>query len=61
MNAFITYIKNVRSELSHVVWPSWQTGVAHTIIIVVASALVAAFIGALDQLFTSAVGLIIGA
>lgn len=60
MHALITYLKNVRAELSHVVWPSWQTGVAHTVLIVGISALIGFFIGALDYLFTRIVAFIIG-
>ena len=59
MHNLITYLKNVRTELSHVVWPSWQSGVAHTFIIVGISALVAVFIGVLDFGFTSIVARIV--
>jgi preprotein translocase subunit SecE len=61
MNGFISYLKNVRQELTHVVWPNWQTGVAHTALIIAISALVAVFIGVLDYLFTNLVSAIVGA
>lgn len=60
MNALVSYFKNVRQELTHVVWPSWQSGVAHTILIILISALVAVFIGVLDYLLTQLVSMIVG-
>ena len=56
MNSLITYLKNVRGELKHVVWPAPKTAVQHTILIIVISAFVAVFIGVLDYLLTSMVG-----
>lgn len=61
MNGLVSYFKNIRQELTHVVWPSWQTGVAHTILIILVSALVAVFIGVLDFLLTRLVSAIVGA
>jgi len=59
MNSFFTYLKNVRAELEHVVWPKPRTAVGHTILILVISAVTAAFLALLDYLFTSAVGTLI--
>lgn len=56
MSSFITYLKNVRAELTHVVWPSPKTALAHTILIILISAFVAVFIGVLDYALTSLVG-----
>ena len=60
MHAFVTYLKNVQGELKHVVWPSWQLGVAHTFVIVLISVLTALFTGALDYGFTQIVSAIVG-
>lgn len=59
MKGFFTYLKNVRGELSHVVWPKPAQALFHTLLIILISALVAVFIGVLDYLLTSAVGFII--
>ena len=59
MNKFIAYLKNVQGELKHVVWPSWQAGVAHTALIVLISACTAVFLGALDYGFTQLVASVV--
>jgi preprotein translocase SecE subunit len=55
MNALATYIRNVRAEMKHVVWPDWRQAVWHTILIVVISIVVALFITALDYGFQQGV------
>lgn len=52
MNPF-SYIQEVKSELSKVVWPSRKTTVELTLLVIVISVLIAAYIGALDFIFTS--------
>lgn len=59
MSNFFNYLKNVKAELTHVVWPSRKTILVHTGLIVLLSAVAAIFIGILDYLLTSGVGLII--
>lgn len=59
MKSFFTYLKNVRAELEHVVWPKPRTAIGHTILILVISAVTAAFLALLDYLFTSGVGTLI--
>lgn len=59
MKSFFSYLKNVRAELEHVVWPKPKTSVGHTILIVLLSAFTAVLLGILDHLFTSGVGQII--
>ncbi len=59
MSSFITYLKNVRAELKHVVWPNPKTALAHTILIILISAFTAVFIGVLDYLLTNLVGTLI--
>lgn len=53
---FFTYLKNVRGELSHVVWPSRKSAISHTILILVLSAFAAIMIAFLDYVFTGVVG-----
>ena len=60
MNAFITYLKNVRGEMAHVVWPNRRQAVLHTILIIVISAVIALLIAGLDYLFTGIVSRLVG-
>jgi preprotein translocase SecE subunit len=54
-----TYLKNVRAELQHVVWPSTKQALTHTGIVILLSAIAALIIALLDYLFTSGVGVIL--
>jgi len=60
MNSFVTYLKNVRGELSHVVWPNQRQAVMHVILIVLISTFTALFIAGIDYLLTTGVGRIVG-
>ncbi len=55
MHSLITYLKNVRGEMNHVVWPNRKQAIIHTIIIILISAAVALFIAGLDYVFTGVV------
>jgi len=59
MKNFLTYLKNVKGELTHVVWPSKKTAVSHTLLIILLSAFAAIFIAFLDYIFTGVVGRLI--
>ena len=50
-----TYLKNVRAELKHVVWPSRTQGITHTVLIVLLSVVTALIIVALDYAFRGVV------
>ena len=56
MKSFINYLKAVRAELVHVSWPSTAQAIGYTLLIVVLSLVVAAFLGAFDFLFTNGIG-----
>ena len=56
MNTFVTYLKNVRAELSHVVWPTRRQSLTHLALIVLIAAITAMFTGVLDYVFTHLVG-----
>lgn len=60
MNAFFTYLKNVRAEMAHVVWPDRRQAVMHTILIIVISAVLALLISGLDYVFTGIVSRLVG-
>lgn len=55
MKGLIAYLKNVRGELKHVVWPTQRQAITHVILILLICAFATAFIAALDLGFTRAV------
>lgn len=55
----ISYFRQVRAEMKHVVFPDVSTAVAHTALIIVFGALVAIFISLLDAGFTRGVEFLI--
>ncbi len=59
MKSFISYLKNVRGEFAHIVWPKPRTALMHTGLIILISVIVAVFIGLLDYALTSLVGAIV--
>ena len=48
----ITFLKEVQLELKKVNWPTRQETVRYTVIVIAASFVIAAFLGALDFVFT---------
>lgn len=46
-----TFLQGVRGELSYVQWPTRREAIVYTIIVIVFSLLVAAYLGALDTIF----------
>lgn len=60
MKSFVPYLKNVRAELKHVVWPNSRVAAGHVVLIIIISALVAAIISVFDLGFTSGVEKVIG-
>jgi len=52
----VKYLKESRAELTKVVWPTRQETTRMTIVVIVVSVLVGAYIAGLDTLFTSLVG-----
>ena len=55
MKSFFTYLKNVRGELTHVVWPDRKQALLHTALIIVISAVVALYLAGVDYVFTGVV------
>lgn len=58
-NAIVRYLKETRAELRKVTWPSREEAVNLTLIVVAVTAAMAAFLGAVDYLFSKLFGLII--
>jgi preprotein translocase SecE subunit len=59
MNALTSYLRGVRSELTHVVWPSQRRAITDVIAVILISAVTAAIIAGLDYVFTSIVTYIV--
>jgi preprotein translocase SecE subunit len=53
-NPFTQYLKDTRSELNHVAWPTQRQTVVFTALVVAISLVVAAYVGALDYAFRAA-------
>ncbi len=47
----ITFLKDVKSELKKVTWPTKQEATKHTITVIAVSIAAAAFLGGIDFLF----------
>lgn len=61
MTSPITYLKHVREEFTHIVWPTSRKALAHTLVVIGIAIAIALLVGLLDYLFGSAVSRIIGA
>ncbi len=60
MNALITYLKHVREEFTHIVWPTRHTAIAHTLVVIFIAAAIALMVGLLDYVFGAVVNRVIG-
>ena len=49
--SFISYLKETRNELRHVVWPTWSQALMFTALVIIISAAVAIVLGGFDLLF----------
>lgn len=55
MNSLVTYLRNVRAELAHVVWPRPRTAAIHVALIVLITLIVALIVTGLDFIFSSVI------
>lgn len=60
MTSPFTYLKHVREEFAHIVWPTSRTAIAHTLVVIGIALALAFLVGLLDYLFGSAVSRIVG-
>ncbi len=61
MTSPFAYLKHVREEFSHVVWPSNRTAISHTIIVILIAILIALLVSLLDYAFGLVVSQVAGA
>jgi preprotein translocase SecE subunit len=59
MNSFTSYLRNVRAEMEHVVWPSQKQAITHVALIMGISIFTALLISGLDYAFTQGVGVLV--
>ena len=59
MSTFINYLKKSKEELAKVTWPSRQTTVNHTIMVIAISIAVALFLGGIDFILNKILELVI--
>jgi preprotein translocase subunit SecE len=52
MQAFINYLRDVRSELTHVSWPSRSQAIGYTVLVIAMCIVTALILGAADFVFT---------
>jgi preprotein translocase subunit SecE len=60
-NAAARYVKEVRSELGKVIWPSREQALNLTLIVVVVMVVMGLFLGGVDLIFSGLIQLLIGA
>ena len=60
MTSPFTYLKHVREEFTHIVWPTNRTALAHTLVVIGIALMIAFIVGFFDYLFGSVVSRIVG-
>ncbi|HEY4507825.1 MAG TPA: preprotein translocase subunit SecE [Candidatus Paceibacterota bacterium] len=48
----VSFVRESAAEMRHVSWPTRRQVVAYTVLVIVVSALIASYLGALDAAFT---------
>ncbi len=51
MTSPFTYLKHVREEFTHIVWPTNRTALAHTLVVIFIAIFIALLVGVLDYVF----------
>lgn len=59
MRSVVSFFSEVRQELTKVTWPKRDEVIRLTAIVLAVSAIIGAYVGGLDYLFTKALGLLI--
>ena len=60
MTSPLTYLKHVREEFAHVVWPTNRTAVAHTFVVIFIAISIALLVALLDYAFSLIVSRVAG-
>jgi preprotein translocase subunit SecE len=59
MSKTIEYLREVKSEMSHVTWPSRKQAMYFTLTVLIVSVAVAYYLGLFDNIFTKGLELLI--
>ena len=59
MSNFGQYLKDTKTEMKHVSWPTQRQAIIYSVLVIAISALVSLFVGAADYLFTGLLNFII--
>lgn len=60
MREIISFLKESRNEFGHVVWPTKNATLRLTLVVIVISVIIGAFVGGLDFIFTSIMDWLLG-
>jgi len=60
MTSPFTYLKHVREEFTHIVWPSNRTALAHTLVVIFIALVIGLLVAFFDYVFGSIVTSIVG-
>jgi preprotein translocase subunit SecE len=60
MTSLFSYLRHVRAEMTHVVWPSRTQAIEHTLLVIFVTLVTAVLVGGLDYVFTSVVSYYVG-
>ncbi|MEK7060410.1 MAG: preprotein translocase subunit SecE [Patescibacteria group bacterium] len=60
MTSPFTYLKHVREEFTHIVWPTNKTALSHTLVVIGIAIAIALVVSFFDYIFGSVVRSIIG-
>jgi len=59
MARLVDYVKDTRAELKHVSWPTRAQAIGFTVVVILISLIVAAFLGVFDFIFTRLLSLFV--
>ena len=60
MTTLVTYLKHVREEFTHIVWPTTKTALSHTIVVIIIALAIALVVSLFDYFFGLVVRGIVG-
>ena len=61
MTSPFTYLKHVREEFAHIVWPTNRKALAHTLVVIFIAVIIALLVALLDYAFGLVVSSVTGA
>lgn len=56
----LAYLKHVREEFAHIVWPTNRTAIGHMLVVLIIALVIAALVAALDYVFGLGVNAVTG-